>query len=160
MEKLYVILVIAVGLIAIPVFLWADYDYNNDEQNVVATAAEVKQMDDNEEVWIRGKIIEKLDDERYLYRDDTGELVLEIDDDECQRFWSNADQEMLIYGEINRDEDDVTVLFEVDEIKPTKGLNDQGLNEQDLNDQDLNDQEEIEEGGFQEEVEEEFEDVF
>src|SRR5690625_7174319 len=42
---------------------------------------DIQEMDDGEMIILQGYIVDRLDDDEFLFRDDTGEIEVEIDDD-------------------------------------------------------------------------------
>jgi len=85
-------------------------------QNVVATAAEVKTLRDDAKVVLRGNILRKLGDEKYAFRDQSGEIVLEIDDDLWRGQTVTAQDTVEIRGEVDRDWGN-SIEVEADSIK-------------------------------------------
>jgi uncharacterized protein (TIGR00156 family) len=70
---------------------------------VAITVAEAKNLRDDTPVILQGKIERFLGDEKYLFSDDTGNIVIEIDD----RVWGNVsvdeNEVVEITGEIDRE---------------------------------------------------------
>jgi uncharacterized protein (TIGR00156 family) len=70
---------------------------------VAITVAEAKNLRDDTPVLLKGKIERFLGDEKYLFSDDTGNIVIEIDD----RVWGDLsvdeNEVVEINGEIDRE---------------------------------------------------------
>jgi len=110
MKKRYMILsiVVAIAVVGLPLLLIADEELNP------MTVEEAKELKDDTKVLLKGYIIEKLDKEMFLFRDNTGDIDLEIEDDVWKDRTLAPDSTVLVHGEINRDKD--MVRIEVDEI--------------------------------------------
>lgn len=80
-----------------------------------ATAAEAANLPDDAEVTMSGYIVRSLGDERYEFRDDTGTLTVEIDDDEWQGVEVGAEDAVELTGEI--DDEGGELELEVDVIR-------------------------------------------
>lgn len=76
------------------------------------TVAEVKQMRDDSKVILEGYIVKQLGPEHYTFRDDTGEIEVEIDDDEWRGQTVSPETKIRIDGEVDRDSTSVTVEVE------------------------------------------------
>jgi uncharacterized protein (TIGR00156 family) len=76
------------------------------------TVAEVKQMRDESKVILEGYIVKQLGSEHYTFRDDTGEIEVEIDDDEWRGQIVGPETKIRIDGEVDRDSTSVTVEVE------------------------------------------------
>ncbi|MDR2031850.1 MAG: NirD/YgiW/YdeI family stress tolerance protein [Azoarcus sp.] len=80
------------------------------------TVAEAKNLSDDARVTLRGNIVRMLGDEKYLFRDDTGEIIVEID----KKLWRDQTVEpkdkVEIRGEIDRDWG-ASVEIEADALK-------------------------------------------
>ena len=64
---------------------------------------DIQEMDDGEMIILQGYIVDRLDDDEFLFRDDTGEIEVEIDDDIWQGQPVDPETEVRIYGEIDID---------------------------------------------------------
>ncbi|MDR0716757.1 MAG: NirD/YgiW/YdeI family stress tolerance protein [Azoarcus sp.] len=67
------------------------------------TVSEAKSLPDDAKVTLRGNIVRGLGDEKYLFRDATGEIVVEIDDDLWRGRTVEAKDTVEIRGEVDRD---------------------------------------------------------
>lgn len=81
----------------------------------VVTVQQVKdQQNDGSYVTLEGFIVKRLGDELYLFRDDTGEIEVEIDDEVWQGQQVDANTKVQIQGEV--DEDLTSVTIEVEKV--------------------------------------------
>ncbi|NLG74790.1 MAG: NirD/YgiW/YdeI family stress tolerance protein [Xanthomonadaceae bacterium] len=81
----------------------------------VSTVKEVlASRQDDQDVVLRGRIVRHLRGDDYIFADETGEIEIELDDDDFPRDRIPMDTEVEIRGEVDLDRNKVTV--EVDEI--------------------------------------------
>lgn len=73
----------------------------NGGENVILTVDQVKGMGDNSKVWVEGSIIQKNGDEKYLFQDSTGSIIVEIDDDAWHGLVIGPTDTVRIYGEVD-----------------------------------------------------------
>ncbi len=73
----------------------------NGGENVILTVDQVKGMGDNSKVWVEGAIIQKNGDEKFLFQDSTGSIVVEIDDDAWHGLVIGPTDIVRIYGEVD-----------------------------------------------------------
>ncbi|MBE1236569.1 NirD/YgiW/YdeI family stress tolerance protein [Phaeovibrio sulfidiphilus] len=59
-------------------------------------------MRDDTPVTLRGYLVKALGDEKYTFKDDTGTIVVEIDDDKWQGMTFNPNEMVELDGEIDR----------------------------------------------------------
>ncbi|HET6528519.1 MAG TPA: NirD/YgiW/YdeI family stress tolerance protein [Balneolaceae bacterium] len=86
----------------------------------VVTVQQVKdQQNDGSYVTLEGFIVKRLGDELYLFRDDTGEIEVEIDDEVWQGQEVDANTKVRIQGEV--DEDLTSVTIEVEKVSAGSG---------------------------------------
>lgn len=67
----------------------------------ILTVDQVKGMRDDSKVWVEGSIIQKNGDEKYLFQDSTGSIIVEIDDDEWHGLVVGPTDVVRIYGEVD-----------------------------------------------------------
>jgi uncharacterized protein (TIGR00156 family) len=80
------------------------------------TVAEARSLPDDARVALQGNIVRSLGDEKYLFRDKSGEIVVEIDDDLWRGQTVEPRDSVEIRGEIDRDWG-ISVEIEADQIK-------------------------------------------
>lgn len=71
-------------------------------QNIV-TISEVLNMKDDAPVKLSGKIEKSLGNEKYLFKDATGTIIIEIDDDDWNGVNATPEDEIIIVGEVDKD---------------------------------------------------------
>jgi uncharacterized protein (TIGR00156 family) len=67
------------------------------------TAVTAADRPNESNVRLVGHLIEKLGDERYLFRDDSGTIVVEIDDDDWNGVQASSETRVEISGEVDRE---------------------------------------------------------
>jgi uncharacterized protein (TIGR00156 family) len=80
------------------------------------TVAEARSLPDDARVALRGNIVRGLGDEKYLFRDKSGEIVVEIDDELWRGQTVAPTDSVEIRGEIDRDWG-ISVEIEADQIR-------------------------------------------
>ena len=68
----------------------------------IVTVKQVNEMRDDVPVIIRGKIIQRMGDEKYLFEDGTGSITIEIDDDDWRGQKVSPTDTVNLYGEVDR----------------------------------------------------------
>ena len=81
------------------------------------TVEEAKERRDDSPVQLQGQIVRALGDEKYVFRDASGEIVVEIDDDVWRGITVGPGDEVEIRGEIDKDFPGFPVEIEVDAVK-------------------------------------------
>lgn len=82
------------------------------------TVAEAIKLRDDSPVTLQGHIIERLGDERYTFKDATGTVVIEIDDEDWGGLEVTPAMAVIIEGEVEKSWS--TVEIEVDRISLAK----------------------------------------
>jgi uncharacterized protein (TIGR00156 family) len=74
-------------------------------QAIITTVAQAKSARDDAKCEMIGSIIEQLpgDDDLYLFKDSTGEIVIELDDDLFKGRTVTPQNQIRIYGEVDND---------------------------------------------------------
>ena len=67
-----------------------------------STVAKAKEMPDDHYVVLRGNIVEKTRKEHYLFRDETGSITIEIDDDDWRGLTVTPEDTVEIGGEVDK----------------------------------------------------------
>lgn len=81
-----------------------------DANGLITTVAKAKQLDDDSKVTLRGYIVQHLGKDKYLFKDATGQVIIEIDDDNWHGVIVGVNDLVELKGEIDRDENS----FEID----------------------------------------------
>ena len=68
----------------------------------IVTVKQVNEMRDDIPVIIKGKIIQRMGDEKYLFEDSTGSITVEIDDDNWRGQTISPTDTVKMYGEVDR----------------------------------------------------------
>ena len=68
----------------------------------VSTVAQASDMRDDTPVVVVGKIVRSVGDEKYLFEDGTGSIVVEIDDDDWRGQTVTPNDKVKLSGEIDR----------------------------------------------------------
>lgn len=101
---------------------WAAY--TGPENNDVA-ANEVKELRDESWVTLQGKLVKHLEEDHFILRDATGEVVVEIDDDAWRGQAVTPNDTVRISGEVDQDGSgvkvDVQSLEKVGAVPMNKG---------------------------------------
>ena len=92
-----------------------DYGYGGGFQDdgsaqvVVTPVKQALKMRDDSIVILRGNIVRRIGDDKYLFRDATGEIVVEIDDEDWGGVTAGPKDTLELSGEIDRDFNKVKV---------------------------------------------------
>ena len=97
LTKLFAIL----ALLLVSTIVMAAFDGPGAEVKI-RTVTEANQAKDDERVILEGYLVQKLEDEEYLFKDLTGEIEVEIDDDIFQDRYVNPSTQIRIHGEIDK----------------------------------------------------------
>jgi len=68
----------------------------------IVTVAQVKDMRDDVNVIVKGKILQRAGDEKYLFEDSTGSIIVEIDDKDWRGQTVTPNDTIKLYGEVDR----------------------------------------------------------
>jgi uncharacterized protein (TIGR00156 family) len=103
------------GAVALSGAALAKDGYTGPDDATAATAAEVAGLKDDTHVRMVGRLVRSLGDETYEFEDDTGMLIVEIDDEVWQGESFGSDILVELTGEI--DNDDGRPELDVDHIR-------------------------------------------
>ena len=81
----------------------------------VTTVAQALKMKDDAKAVLRGNIIKQVGHEKYLFKDATGEIVIEIDDDDWGGVTVGPQDTVELIGEVDKDFNKIE--FDVDIVK-------------------------------------------
>ena len=84
----------------------------------VSTVAEANKMSDDQPVVLVGQIQQSLGDEKYLFKDASGTITIEIDDEDWRGVNVTPEDTIEISGEVDKDLFDIKV--DVDTVKLKK----------------------------------------
>lgn len=89
-------------------------DGSKSSSTVITVEKALKMKDDTNAV-LRGNIVKKVKHEKYLFKDATGEIVVEIDDDDWGGVTVGPNDTVELIGEIDKDFNKIE--FDVDIVK-------------------------------------------
>ena len=120
-------LVVAITLLTFVVTgsLWAGFQ-GPGSQNINTVAAAKKAPDDTY-LTLTGNIVKQIKHEHYMFRDSTGEIEVEIDDDEWGGITVVPETTVRIVGELDKDMFGSKVDVKRIEIVPAKTTNSGGF---------------------------------
>ncbi|MBD5608527.1 MAG: NirD/YgiW/YdeI family stress tolerance protein [Desulfovibrio sp.] len=67
------------------------------------TVQAAKKMSDDSRVALTGNIVSRIGDDKYLFRDGTGDIIVEIDDEDFGGQDVSAQNTVIIIGEVDKD---------------------------------------------------------
>ena len=88
--------------------------YTGPSADLRTTVEKAKTMRDDTNVTLQGKIVQSLGGEKYLFRDSTGDIVIEIDHDKWMGLAVSDKDVVTIYGEVDKDWNSIEI--DVDRI--------------------------------------------
>lgn len=68
----------------------------------IVTVKQVNEMRDDVPVIVRGNIVQRMGDEKYLFEDTTGSISVEIDEDNWRGQTVTPSDTVKLYGEVDR----------------------------------------------------------
>jgi uncharacterized protein (TIGR00156 family) len=72
------------------------------ENEVIVTVKQVNEMRNDVPVTVKGKILQRMGDEKYLFEDSTGAITVEIDDDDWRGQTITPSDSVKLRGEVDR----------------------------------------------------------
>lgn len=70
--------------------------------DAVVTVEQVKEMRDDSPVVLQGVILQRDGDEKYLFKDSTGTIVVEIDDEDWGGMMVTPEEVIKVYGDVDK----------------------------------------------------------
>lgn len=104
---------LAVSLIFMMNFAYGEFHNPNKKQGGkqnMDTVKAAKKASDDSNVTLEGNIIKKVKDETYLFRDKTGEIQVEIDEEIWQGREVTPSKKVKIKGEVDKDNNQPTKI--------------------------------------------------
>ena len=83
--------------------------YSAATKNSFTLAKDVKNLRDNQYITLKGYIVSKVGNEKYMFKDDSGTIQIEIDDENWRGLNINENDLVIIEGEVDREWNSVTV---------------------------------------------------
>lgn len=93
--------------------------FQNNNQQQMVTVTEIAELNDGDYVVMQGNILEKTGDDSYNFKDNTGTMIVEIDDEDWAGITVTPNDVVIIEGEIDKNMMEPTVI-EVDTIRMAK----------------------------------------
>lgn len=69
---------------------------------IIVTVKQVNEMRDDVPVVVKGHIVQRMGDEKYLFEDETGSITVEIDDDEWRGQTVTPTDTVKLSGDVDR----------------------------------------------------------
>ncbi|WMC09599.1 NirD/YgiW/YdeI family stress tolerance protein [Oceanimonas pelagia] len=97
---------------------YRDQYYREDRRHrlPITTVAEARRLADDSRIILSGHIVRRLDDDEFLFRDGTGTIRIEMDEDDWRRLRRHRRGEILIWAEVERKKR--RVKLEVERVRP------------------------------------------
>ncbi|KAB1457228.1 YgiW/YdeI family stress tolerance OB fold protein [Vibrio panuliri] len=111
MKKTILALLVACSFVNAPAFA----AFNGPETNSINTVASANEAANDSFVILTGNIVESLGNETYLFKDDTGSIQIEIDDEDWMGVDVTPTDRVVIRGEV--DSEWTTPSIDVDSVK-------------------------------------------
>ncbi len=83
--------------------------YTGATQNSFTLAKDVKNLRDNQYITLKGYIISKTGNEKYMFKDDSGTIQVEIDDEYWNGLNVNENDLVILEGEVERERNNLKV---------------------------------------------------
>ena len=80
-----------------------------------ATVSEISKMNNNSYVAIQGNIVKRLSDDKYSFKDGTGTITVEIDDDKWGGVNADTQDKLELIGEVEKKYN--TTELDVDSVR-------------------------------------------
>ena len=84
-------------------FVAGGFDGPSANSVAMTTVKDAQNQRDDTMVTLQGNIVNSLGDEKYTFKDSTGEMVIEIDDEDWHGVKVVPENVVEIYGEVDRD---------------------------------------------------------
>lgn len=120
MKKRYIFMILAaVLIIAAPMYAFMG-------MGTAKTVEDAMQLEDGKPVKLEGYIAEHLEEQFYLFTDDTGQILLEIPDEVIGDMEVDPEKKVRVIGKVARDDEAGTVSIKVENIKSIKDKENKG----------------------------------
>lgn len=83
---------------------------NVNQSAAVVSVQEALNLNDEDKVVLQGNIINSLGDEKYTFKDATGEVIIEIDDEDWKGLKVTPENTVEITGEVDKDVNEPTAI--------------------------------------------------
>lgn len=92
-----------VAVLALSTSAFAGFQSGNSHAQNANTVAQAKKAYDDAYVSLNGYIVQKVGDEKYTFKDSTGQIRVEIDDDLWGGLTATPKTRVTIYGQVDKD---------------------------------------------------------
>jgi len=106
---------ILVLMLSVPLF--ADFDGPGAASRAIPVSS-VSSLRDDDKVTLEGYLIKQLSDEHYLFRDDSGEIEVEIDEEDFRGIRVTDTTAIRIIGEVDKDWNGISIDVDYLELLP------------------------------------------
>ncbi|MCM1295092.1 MAG: NirD/YgiW/YdeI family stress tolerance protein [Muribaculaceae bacterium] len=89
-----------------------------DGTQTIVTTTQVKEMRDDTPVVVKGKIVKRTGDEKYMFQDDADTIIVEIDDDDWRGVNVTPNDIVILRGDV--DKGLLTTEIDVDYVELVK----------------------------------------
>ena len=118
MKKRYIFMTLAALLIvAAPLYAFMG-------MGVAKTVEDAMKLEDGKPVKLEGNSAEHLEEQFYLFTDDTGQILLEIPDEVIGDMQVDPEKKVRVIGKVARDDEAGTVSIKVENVKSIKDKDD------------------------------------
>lgn len=107
-------LAVLLGLVAITAHAQTG-GFNGPDGRELVSALKAQELADDTDVRLEGFIVQKIGDEEYEFKDDTGTLIVEIDDDDWHGIEVSPADKVQLTGEVDKERSGNTI--DVDSIR-------------------------------------------
>ncbi len=94
--------IFVVSLFALTGYANAGFVGPQTEKLNITTVKDVSKLFDDTHVIMQGKIVNNLGDEKYTFADETGEIIIDIDDEDWNGLTVTPETKIQIYGEVDK----------------------------------------------------------
>jgi uncharacterized protein (TIGR00156 family) len=106
---------VLLSVISVPFVLGAGFVDNNAAKTTVINALK---MNNNSYVTVEGHIVKRISDDKYTFKDSTGSMTVEIDNDKWNDLTVNTQDKLELSGEIEKKF--ISVILDVDKVEKVK----------------------------------------
>jgi len=113
MKQIIVFLLVLV--LSVPLF--ADFDGPGAASRAIPVSS-IRSLRDDDKVTLEGFLVKQLSEEHYLFRDDSGEIEVEIDEEDFRGIRVTETTAIRIYGEVDKDWNSLSIEVDYLELIP------------------------------------------
>ncbi|MDO4697066.1 MAG: NirD/YgiW/YdeI family stress tolerance protein [Pasteurellaceae bacterium] len=102
-------LVTFIALITLSTTSLAGFQGNSTSSQKMSNVAQAKKAYDDSPIVLRGYIVKKVGDEKYLFKDRSGQIYVEIDDDIWGGLTVSPKDKVTIYGTVDKEKGKIEI---------------------------------------------------